>query len=144
MTPAWLARFARAMAEQEGFGVAGARPTRNHNPLDLRGWPGYPADEGGFTVFPDDETGWAKAEEDLANHVSRYPLQTLLGFIAGGAYPHPTSDGGTVEAYWPGYAPASDGNDPALYAARVAAALGVTPQARLLDLEALDAATPAA
>jgi len=105
--------MAKAIAEQEGFGVPGARPTRNCNPGDLRSWPGYPQDDGGFSIFPDDATGWEKLHLDLTNHAAHYPDQTIEQFIAG--------DG----AGWPGYAPASDANDSAGYALSLARALGV-------------------
>ena len=53
-------RIAQAIAAAEGFGVAGARPTRNHNPGDMT------ADligrstgkDGAFVVYANDEDGW--------------------------------------------------------------------------------------
>ena len=114
MTDDNISTMARAIAQQEGFGVPGARPTRNHNCGDLRGWPGYPVDEGGFSIFPDDETGWAKLREDIGNHANRWPGQSLGAFVGGD---------GTING-WTGYAPASDSNDPVAYAAALAKALG--------------------
>lgn len=123
MTPAALDTLARAIAAQEGFGVAGARPTRNHNPGDLRGWFPYPADADGFTIFPDDATGWAALKQDLTNHAAKYPDQCLLSFIGGDQH-----DG------WPGYAPSSDGNFPSSYATALATALGCSIFTRFSEL----------
>jgi len=109
-----LRKLADAIQHEEGYGPPEARPTRNCNPGDLRDWPGYPVDDGGFSVFPDYETGRAKLEMDLANHAARWPGQSLAAFIAGDGQPRG----------WPGYAPASDSNDPAGYAAALARALG--------------------
>ena len=128
MTEANLEAMAAEIARQEGFGPPDARPTRNHNPGDLRNWPGYPADAEGFSIFPDAATGWAKLREDLTNHAARWPGQTLLAFIAGNGVLAPPS------AVWPGYAPASDSNDPVSYAAGLASALGVTPETRFNEL----------
>lgn len=102
---------AMAITGQEGFfapagSVGPNRPQRNHNPWDLRGWPGYPQDDGGFSVFPSDEVGWEKLYIDLRTHAARYPNQTLLEFVSG--------DGNG----WPCYAPACDGNEPQRYARR--------------------------
>lgn len=122
MTQSNLDALVRAIAEREGFGVPGARPTRNHNPGDLRGWPGCATDARGFSIFPDDETGWAKLRMDVANHAARCPAQSLLQFVGG--------DGDS----WPGYAPASDANDVAGYAGALAAALGCAVSTTFADL----------
>lgn len=121
MTPANLDKLAQAIAQQEGFGVPGARPTRNHNPGDIRGWGAYPVDAEGFAVFPDDATGWAKLMQDLGNHAQKYPSQSLICFIGG-------------DSNWPGYAPASDSNDPTAYAVAIGKALGVSEWTRFANL----------
>ena len=120
-------KLALAISHEEGFFapvIVGApnRPQRNHNPGDLRDWPGYPADEGGFSIFPDDATGWEKLKLNLTNHAARNPQQTISEYIGG--------DG----KGWPGYAPASDGNDPVAYAEAVAREMGVTPETRFEEL----------
>lgn len=120
----YISRLAAAIANQEGFGAPGARPTRNHNPGDLRNWPGYPTDSGGFSIFPDDETGWAKLREDLMNHSRHYPDQTIEQFVSG------DGDG------WPGYAPASDHNDSAGYALALARAVARDTSATFAELSA--------
>lgn len=117
-----LKLLADAISQQEGFGIPGARPTRNHNCGDLRNWPGYPVDDGGFAIFPDDATGRAKLEMDLRNHAASWPDQSLFQFIAG--------DGDK----WPGYAPASDANDSAGYALALAQALGVQTSTTFQEL----------
>lgn len=112
MNVANIEKLAQAIAQQEGFGADPAnRPTRNHNPGDLRGWPGYPRDAEGFSVFPSEDVGWEKLHVDLMVHSRQYPQQTLAQFVAG--------DG----KGWPGYAPASDGNDTDAYIRALALAL---------------------
>lgn len=127
MTKQNLIALANAVASNEGFfdhiGDAGPnRPQRNLNPGDLRGWPGFPADPGGFTVFPSLAEGWNRLLMDITNHAAAHPNQTLLEFVAG--------DG----ASWPGYAPASDGNDSAGYALQLAKALGCSTSATFAEL----------
>lgn len=111
MTNDHLTTLASAIAKEEGASVAGSRPWRNNNPGDLRNWPGVPTDGDGFSVFPSLEDGWNALLEDIRNHAAKYPNQTLLQFIAG--------DG----KGWPGYAPASDSNNPVSYAVRLSDAL---------------------
>lgn len=60
-----LSQFAAAIAQAEGFNVAGSRPQRNNNPGDLTSWPGVPADSGGYSIFPDAQSGWNALEQDL-------------------------------------------------------------------------------
>lgn len=59
--------LARAIAVAEGFGVAGAIPTRAHNPGDLVcPWLHGPTlGAEGIHVFPDDAAGWAALEHQL-------------------------------------------------------------------------------
>ena len=54
-------RIAQAIAAAEGFGVEGARPTRNHNPGDMTAdLIGRSIDkDGAFVVYANDEDGWA-------------------------------------------------------------------------------------
>ena len=105
-------QFANAIATAEGYGVAGARPTVNNNPGDLRGWPGAPTDSAGYSVFPSAAAGWAALEQQLAT-------------IAAGESAYYTPDM-TIAQMGAVYA---DG-DPN-WAANVAAALGVTTSAMI-------------
>lgn len=54
--------LANAIARAEGFGVAGAIPTRAHNPGDLviPGWTGAKLGAEGISVFVSDAEGWAR------------------------------------------------------------------------------------
>jgi hypothetical protein len=60
--------LARLMSKREGFGIPGAVPTRDHNPLDLRHSPhssheGEGSDDIG--IIDTDADGWADAERQL-------------------------------------------------------------------------------
>lgn len=59
--------FALAIANAEGFGIAGAIPTRANNPGDLviPGWPGQRIGAEGISVFIDVETGWSRLYDQL-------------------------------------------------------------------------------
>lgn len=108
--------IAGAISQQEGYGVPGATPTVNNNPGDLRNWGGgYPTDSRGFTIFPDYATGYAALVTDIQNHAAANPDESIEDWIAT-------------------YAPASDGNNPAAYAAAVAAAVGVDPSTTFSQL----------
>lgn len=81
--------------------------TRNNNPGNLRGWdPTLPKDSRGFDVFPTLAAGrWALLRQIDKNVFQR--KLTLREFFGG-------------KGEYPGYAPASDGNDPVNYAQFVA------------------------
>ncbi|MGH9507301.1 MAG: hypothetical protein ACRD13_10290 [Terriglobales bacterium] len=113
--------LAWAIARAEGYPVSGSRPQRNRNPGDLRAWPGVPRDKDGFSIFPSDEAGFRALITDLRNHARAYPDQTLAQFVGG-------------DGAWPGYAPASDGNDPEAYAANLARWLGCQTSFRMGEL----------
>lgn len=89
-----------------------------NNPLNLRPLPGgmWGGQSGtspaGFATFDDPASGWNAAETNLQAKVTKHGLKTLSGIIGDPTY---------------GWAPAADNNDPASYAAKVAAALGVNP-----------------
>jgi len=53
-------RFAKAIANAEGFNVPNSRPSRNHNPGDLTLSLGYPfvGMDGIYIVFGNDDAGW--------------------------------------------------------------------------------------
>lgn len=120
--------IAEAQARREGFyGAPADRPRRNHNPGNIRAcagvtWQGQTGADPDFCVFADDAHGWRALKLNIAHHAANYPQQTLLEYIAG--------DG----KGWPGYAPASDGNDPQSYAEAIAQALGVAVDTRFCDL----------
>lgn len=105
-------QFAAAIAQAEGYGVAGALPTRNNNPGDLKGWPGVPADANGYSVFPTAQAGWNA-------------LQQQLDDIAAGESSYYTPDMTIAQMgqIWAG-------GDPN-WAANVAAALGVSTSAMI-------------
>ena len=61
----------QAMAREEGWGVLGARPTRNNNPLNLIYCPeaiefGAIDNQDGMSVFPDAATGMTAARRWLS------------------------------------------------------------------------------
>src|SRR6266571_4632113 len=62
-----LNAFARAIARAEGFGLAGAIPTRAHNPGDLviPGWTGASYGAEHISVFDSDTEGWAQLAHQL-------------------------------------------------------------------------------
>jgi hypothetical protein len=52
--------LALAIAQNEGFGKSNAKPSRYHNPGDIKApWSGFPSDGAGITQFPDIQTGQA-------------------------------------------------------------------------------------
>jgi hypothetical protein len=74
--------LARLIAQMEGFGIAGAVPTRDHNPGDLRHAP-HASHEGegsnDIGIEPDDETGWADLERQLQLDAGRgFTLEQLV------------------------------------------------------------------
>lgn len=107
--------FAQAIARQEGFGVPGARPTRNNNPGNLTGtmWSGR-VDDGGFAVFATAADGWDalfRQLQTIANGRSRvYSPDMTIATMATLYSPKP---------------------DPTTWAANVAAFAGFTPDTTL-------------
>lgn len=93
-------------------------PTSNNNPGDLRdiGQAGATQGAGGFASFQDPKAGYAALLNDLQTKINNNPQHTLVDFASQ-------------------YAPASDGNNPAQYAANLANQLGVAPNATLGSLE---------
>lgn len=108
--PAPTAAPAQPTAETSGLAI--------NNPLNLRPMPGGQwqgqtgVSPGGFATFGDIGSGWNAAEQNLQAKVTKHGLTTIQGIIG-----DPTN----------GWAPPSDHNDPAAYAAKVATALGVKP-----------------
>ena len=120
---AFVSSLASAIQQMEGWFPAGSPgyPTgslsyRNNNPGNLR--PGSLAvgatgSNNGYAVFPDFTTGW----------------NALLGLIQSPAYWNLT-----LTQFFAQYAPAADNNNPAAYAATVAASLGVDPNTPISQL----------
>lgn len=119
--------LAAAIQQYEGWFPPGAQfpqgslSYRNNNPGNLR--PGSLAVgatgvNGGYAVFPDYQTGW----------------NALVGLIQSNQY-----YGDTLTQFFQTYAPAADNNNPAAYAAGVAAQLGVDANTPISQLEAGEA-----
>jgi hypothetical protein len=90
-----------------------------NNPLDLRSsaipWQGKITPSGSaFEQFQNMWQGYRAGIDTLKSHYAKYGQNTLNLFFAG------NSNG-------PGYAPASDGNNPVAYAQAVATAAGISP-----------------
>jgi hypothetical protein len=64
-------KLAQLIARMEGFGVPGAKPTRDHNPGDLEHAPGITAWDGAIGIEPSDEQGWADLERQLKLYAER-------------------------------------------------------------------------
>jgi hypothetical protein len=67
-------RIATLFALREGFGIAGAVPTRDNNPGDLRHAPGAqhePGDPDGIGHFETPEEGWAALVRQLYLYADR-------------------------------------------------------------------------
>lgn len=69
-----MSRLARLIAKEEGFGIPGALPTRNHNPGDLRHSPHsqHAADHPeAIGQIDTDEHGWQDLERQLVLYAKR-------------------------------------------------------------------------
>ncbi len=83
-----LYKFAQAIAKAEGFGLAGAIPTRAHNPGDLvmPGWMGETLGTEGISVFASDADGWARLGQQLRlirdGHSQQYQLSMTIAEMA--------------------------------------------------------------
>ena len=133
----FVSQLASAIQNYEGYyppgtsagGVSypqGSLAYRNNNPGNLR--PGSLAvgatgSNGGYAVFPNYQAGW----------------NALLGLIQSSTY-----YGDTLSQFFQTYAPAADNNNPAAYAAGVAAQLGVDANTPISQLETGTSASAAA
>ena len=64
-------RLAQLIARQEGFGIAGAKPTRDHNPGDLEHAPHLQGWDGAIGIEPNDDAGWSDLERQLRLYAER-------------------------------------------------------------------------
>lgn len=94
-------------------------PTRTNNPGDLKfiGQQGASQDPSGFAKFNDPKAGFAALLNDIQSNINKNPKQTLADFANK-------------------YAPASDGNNPAQYAANLANKIGMRPDSTLGEVGA--------
>jgi hypothetical protein len=98
---------AQTIQKQEGW-LPGSVSQRNNNPGNLKcaGQPGLVGcDPSGFAIFPDYSTGYQALQNQITLDASR---------------------GLSIADFMAKYAPASDSNDPAGYAAKIAAASGLS------------------
>ena len=93
-------------------------PTENNNPGDLRfaGQTGATQGAGGFAAFANPQAGGAALLNQIQTSINNKPTETLEDFSSS-------------------YAPASDGNNPAQYAVKLANQLGVSPLTPISQLE---------
>lgn len=119
-----MTKLAQLIAKQEGFGKPGAIPTIRHNPGDLRHSPHSshtgigPNDIG---IIDTDDHGWQDLDRQLRLIAIDYPGITLADTIQG----QRDSLGNVRPKGYPGWAPASDHNNPEVYINFLAGGLGV-------------------
>jgi hypothetical protein len=76
-------KLAQLVARREGFGLAGTKPTRDHNPGDLEHAPHVHAWDGKIGVEPDDDAGWTDLERQLTLYAGRgMPLAQMVPIYA--------------------------------------------------------------
>jgi hypothetical protein len=111
-----VSTIASTIQQVEGY-YPGSLAYINNNPGNLRyvGQPGAWQGQGGYAAFPSYQAGLDALNRQIQLYAGR---------------------GMTISQMMAIYAPASDGNDPTSYAARVASALGVSPSTALSDLGA--------
>jgi len=129
-----MTKLAQLIAREEGFGRPGAIPTRRNNPGDLRhsphsAHPGGPQHADDIGTIDTVEHGWEDLERQLGLIAKKHYLLTLEQFTAG----ERDSKGVVLPGGYPGWAPTADNNDPARYAAMLAAGLGLAPDALFVD-----------
>ena len=113
-------KLAHAIAKAEGFGARNAKPTRLHNPGDIRALRGNAysgqigVDRQGYAIFKTDRAGWSALEaqiDKIVAGVSRF-----------------YSVNSTLRQLGRGYATSS------IWARNVAKNLGVTPDTSLFEI----------
>ncbi|MEN6642585.1 MAG: hypothetical protein ABFE08_09075 [Armatimonadia bacterium] len=120
----------KAISAMEGFGVALSLSTRNANPGNIRSWKkegiAYPTRKG-FVNF----MAWAHGDKMLAENEGWRVLKTLVHLYLDGRYTGGKSP--SLNQMFAKYAPDSDGNHSAAYAAFVAKRVGVLAEKPLAD-----------
>jgi hypothetical protein len=116
-----IGKFAEAIARMEGFYTPRSISQRNNNPGNLRSWGKRPQVKG-FAKFPTPTDGWVALRKQIDRNIDRG--LTTAEFFAG----KKNMNGHVV---YPGYAPATDGNDPLTYAKFVAMCVGIDVNAVL-------------
>ena len=114
-----VGRIAEAIATMEGYYKPGTPAKRNRNPGNLRTWGAMPT-HNGLVVFPSEDAGFEALEHQIRKNIRRG--LSFYEFFAG------------RPGYYPGYAPACDGNDPVGYAEFVAKRVGVKADTVIADL----------
>ena len=112
-----MTKLAQLIARREGFGIPGTKPTRDHNPGDLKHAPHIHSWDGAIGIEPNDAAGWEDLERQLRLYAGRG--LTLAQMVAI-------------------YAPSSE-NDSAAYLRFICAGLGLpanTPVSEALELQA--------
>jgi hypothetical protein len=109
----FLLWFAYAIARFEGYYVPQSRAQRNRNPGNLRAVAGQASDADGFRTFGTHVEGWLALIRQIERNILRG--LTLNEFFGG------------KPGVYPGYAPASDGNDPVAYARFVGSVVRMDP-----------------
>ena len=123
-------KLALLIAKNEGFGIAGATPTRDNNPGDLRHSPhSSHAGEGANDIGEIDNVadGWADLERQLALYAGR----VIATDPATGQRCAPRRM--TLQDLAFTYAPPADGNPTAGYLASLCAGLGIDALASVAD-----------
>lgn len=124
LDPSTTATIAGVIQTQEGW-YPGSVAYRNNNPGNLiyAGQAGATRGADGFAVFDSYDAGLAALNNQLQLYAGR---------------------GMTIQDMMNVYAPATQaGNNPTLYASRIASALGVSPDTSLLSLSSSSAVLPA-
>jgi hypothetical protein len=79
-----MTRLAQLIAQNEGFGPSENRPTRDHNPGDLKHAPGITGWDGTIGIEPSDDQGWADLERQLQLYAQRgLTLQEMVNEYLG-------------------------------------------------------------
>ena len=108
-----MATLRELIANMEGWNKPNTLARRNNNPGNLRSGSGQVGtDANGFAIFPNEETGWAALDRQIALDANR---------------------GHTLSSFLNKYAPPSE-NDTTNYLDYVSSNLGVDPDASLLNI----------
>lgn len=76
-------KLAQLIARREGFGIAGNKPTRDHNPGDLEHAPHIESWDGAIGIEPNDDAGWDDLERQLALYAGRgMSLRSMIAIYA--------------------------------------------------------------